>query len=632
MVGARFCQLLTERIPSHGCRIIVFGEEPVPAYDRIRLSKLIGSTSVDDLTLLPIEWYRAHEIELHVGDPVVHIDSEARTVESAQGIVVAYDSLVLATGSAAAVPAVCGADNALVLRTAADAAALRDRLAGAKHVAVVGGGLLGLEAATGIRSQGSEVSVIETARNLMPRQLDTAAAGVLARLLEGRGIGVRVSHRLRSIDVEGVGYRLQFATNPSLVVDAVVFAVGIRPRNQLAREAGLAIAEENGGIIVNDAMATSEPGIYAIGDCASHRGEVYGLVGPGYEMARVLAERLAGGYAQFGGGDRSARLVIGDIRVSTIGDLDRPGPEARWTRDGRYRSLLLDRGRLVGARAIGRWPRMAEVERAIADGESVNGRAVRKFIRSGEPWSPRAASPASWSEETTVCYCTGASVGDVKRAVAAGASCAADVADRTRASTVCGSCEPVLAALCAGGEATVRRGRGLAWLSLAALCVCAAILMLDPIPFADSVRAPNRWLSDLWRDAASKKLTGFVLLGTGAVATLVLSARKRLRWLRRGRIAGFQVFHAAAGIVCAGLVVVHTGMHLGENLNRWLMLVFLATVATGGLLGLAVTLTGRMGATRAIGTFKPAITWIHLVALWALLVLIGFHIFSVYYF
>lgn len=629
MVGARLCQLLRSDPSADPLPVVVFGEEPLPAYDRIKLSKLIDSPHATDLTLLSEDWYRHQGIALHTGDPVVAIDPAARVVRAASGKATTYGTLVLATGSEAARPPIPGAEHLMVLRSAEDAERLHSALHGVERVAVIGGGLLGLEAAAGIRARGVAVCVFDSAAHLMARQLDEQGAAVLARRLEREGIEIRTSRHLDRVSRDRGAYQLHFRGTKPARADLVVCAIGVRPRDQLARQAGLEVSER-GGVLVGDDLSTSCPEIYAIGDCARHRGQVYGLVAPGYQMARVVAETLRGRAVAFEGAKPWCRLTVSGTRVAAIGDLDAGGAVIRWTADDRYRALLTDarEGKVVGARGVGEWPQLAALERAIDRGLALAPEALQRFAETGE-LPALSATTCSRRDDATVCFCVGVTIGQLKAAIDQGARDVEALKRQTQASTVCGSCEPQLAALCEGQQPPARRGRGLVALSAAALLGCALILLIGPLPFADSVQAagPIAWMSELWRDGVAKQATGFALLGT-ALISLVLSARKRLRWLRRGRVETYRLVHAAAGLTCVGLVVAHTGMHLGDNLNGWLMGVFLATLATGALLG--ISSRGRLA--KALSRLKPALMRSHVVTLWALSILIGFHVFAVYYY
>ncbi|MPY94077.1 MAG: nitrite reductase (NAD(P)H), partial [Acidimicrobiia bacterium] len=296
MVGHRFVEAAVERGLQRTHRLVVVGEEPRRAYDRVHLSSVFDGATEDELVLGEADLYATAGVELVLGDPVVALDAARRTATTAQGRVVTFDACVLATGSAPFVPPVGGADAAgvFVYRTLEDLAAIRAWAAGRRTGAVVGGGLLGLEAANALRLLGLQTTVVEFAPRLMAVQLDEGGGRALRRHVEALGLDVRTGAAAAGVltGPDGAVSGLTFAEGEDLRADLVVFAAGIRPRDQLARDAGLATGER-GGVVVDDSCLTSAPGVYAIGEVACHAGRVYGLVAPGYAMAAVVADRLS---------------------------------------------------------------------------------------------------------------------------------------------------------------------------------------------------------------------------------------------------------------------------------------------------------------------------------------------------
>jgi nitrite reductase (NADH) large subunit len=306
MVAHRLCERLVELDRAARWNVVVFGEEPRPAYDRVHLSAAFAGTRADELQLADAVWYAERSITLHLGDRVVEIDRAARAVTSERGRAVVYDALVLATGSAPFVPPIPGTTlpGVFVYRTIDDVEAIRAWSARAGAAAVIGGGLLGLEAAKAVRDLGLVTHVIEAAPRLMPRQVDARGGDVLRRAVARLGVHVHLGAAPRALlggaAVEGVAV----ADADPIRVDMVVISAGIRPRDELARDAGLVVGAR-GGIVVDPALRTSDPAIFAVGECALANGMVYGLVGPGYAMADALAAHLTGGDATFTGADCS---------------------------------------------------------------------------------------------------------------------------------------------------------------------------------------------------------------------------------------------------------------------------------------------------------------------------------------
>nr|BFE55111.1 nitrite reductase large subunit NirB [Saccharothrix mutabilis subsp. capreolus] len=316
-------QALREKDVTDQWRIVVFAEEGRPAYDRVALSSYVDTWDADTLSLAP------HEdplVELNLNDLVVHIDRDDKVVRSMSGRAQAYDALVLATGSVPFVPPVPGRDlpGCHVYRTIEDLDAIRATVEGARssgrHAGMVlGGGLLGLEAANALRGMGISPHVVELGPRLMPLQVDEGGAGLLRRLVEKLDLTVHTGTSASSIERDGDRLIAKLSNGTELDLDVVVFSAGIRPRDQLAREFGLAVGQR-GGIVVDSACRTSDEDVYAIGECASIDGVVYGLVAPGYSMAEVVADRLLGGTAEFPGADTSTKLKLLGVDVASFGD------------------------------------------------------------------------------------------------------------------------------------------------------------------------------------------------------------------------------------------------------------------------------------------------------------------------
>src|SRR5215212_1885789 len=349
MVGHKLLEILVERGATAEWDIVTFCEEGRPAYDRVGLSSFFNGTSADELSLVSDGFFDQFGLTIHLGDAVASIDRASSTVTSSLGKVIPYDALVLATGSFPFVPPVAGKDlpGCFVYRTLDDLEAIQEFAAGCRTGAVVGGGLLGLEAANALRSLGLDTHVVEFADRLMPVQVDEGGGSVLRRRIEDLGVHVHTGMATTEIVAGESGdvTAMRFKEGDDLPVDLVVFSAGIRPRDQLARDAGLAMGER-GGVVVDEACRTSDPKIYAIGECALYGGRIYGLVSPGYQMARVAADRLLAGESSFTGADMSTKLKLMGIDVASFGDAfaTEPGNEAITYRDpvaNLYKKLVL---------------------------------------------------------------------------------------------------------------------------------------------------------------------------------------------------------------------------------------------------------------------------------------------------
>ncbi len=308
MVGYKFCEKLIAKSSPQQFSLTVFGEEVRPAYDRVHLSEYFAGKSPEELLMAPASWYAENNITLHLGDPVAQINREEKTVDSHKGLTVPYDVLILATGSAAFVPPIPGTekDGVFIYRTIEDLEIMTAYAKKAKKGAVIGGGLLGLEAAKAMLDLGiTDTSVIEFASRLMPRQIDEAGSNVLKGKLETLGLKILTNTNTSQILGDDCITGMQFANETKIEVDMLVISAGIKPRDELAKLSGLTVGTR-GGIVVNENLQTSDENIYAIGECALFEGMIYGLVAPGYEMASIVATNLASPNPSKGGALDSA--------------------------------------------------------------------------------------------------------------------------------------------------------------------------------------------------------------------------------------------------------------------------------------------------------------------------------------
>jgi len=354
MAGMRMIDELLALAPDR-YDINIFGGEPHPNYNRIQLSSVLaGEKELEDIVLHPLRWYAEHGITLTLADPVSGLDAAARTIETASGRRIAYDKLVLATGSRPLVPPVAGLDleGVTTFRNIADLKAMLAATAKGGRAVVVGGGLLGLEAAFGLKRRGMEVTVVHLARTVMERQLDEAAGLMLQRDLAGRGLTILTNAQTEGLVGDGRVEALRLADGRELAADLAVFAIGVRPDTELARRAGLDV---NRGIIVDDRMMTSDPDIFAVGECVEHHGRIFGLVAPLWGQARAcaacLAQAQSHGYAP---PPNFTSLKITGIEVFQAGALEAVDEaEGEITlldaASGIYRKLVLRENRLVGA-------------------------------------------------------------------------------------------------------------------------------------------------------------------------------------------------------------------------------------------------------------------------------------------
>lgn len=473
MVGQRFLEALAEHRVTDSARVVVFCEEPRPAYDRMHLTSYFSGTTPDGLSVTPAGFMAEHGIELHVGDPAAAVDRAARTVTSAAGRTVAYDVLVLATGSYPFVPPVPGKDarGCFVYRTVEDVLAIEAYAQGATAGVVVGGGLLGLEAAGALKGLGLRTHIVEFAPRLMPVQVDEGGGAALRRTIGDLGLDVHTGVGGKEIrtDAAGAVAGMELSDGSAVAADLVVFSAGVRPRDGLAREAGLDVGER-GGIAVDERCRTSDPAVYAIGECAQAAdGRVYGLVAPGYEMAETAAAAIAAEPAPaaapaeataaepaavaktFTGADTSTKLKLLGVGVASFGDalgaadgcLDVVYSDSR---AGLYKKLVVDRdGTLLGGVLVGDTDAYG-VLRPLTG--SVPPVPPEQLVLPPGAGAPAALGPAALPDDAVVCNCHNVTKAAVRGAVADhDCTTVREVEKCTRAGSGCGSCEKVLTAL-----------------------------------------------------------------------------------------------------------------------------------------------------------------------------------------
>ncbi len=446
-------------------RVTVFGEETHVNYNRILLSSVLaGERTADEITLNPLEWYQSNGITLRLGVRIVDIDPAARLAIGDDGSVTHYDKLLIATGSRAFLPPISGLnkENVFTFRNLDDT---RDILAaarpGAKAV-VIGGGLLGLEAARGLQVQGCEVTVVHLLETLMNMQLDMTGGEYLQQKMEQLGVRVltsRVTQRLLGEDkVEGI----EFANGELLEADLVVIAAGIRPNADLGRKAGVTV---NRGIVVNDYMETSDPRVFAVGECVEHRGQVYGLVAPLLEQGKVLAATITGNKGPtFEGWKPAAKLKIMGVDVFSAGEVvETEGAHAVRYEDpaiGVYKKLIIRDNRLTGVVLVGDAADSGRYMEWLRTNADLLVR--RRNLLFPEPAADQGQSIADMPDGETVCGCMGVTKGQIIAAIhERGVNTMAQLKECTRASTGCGSCsgtcEALLKAVAPGFEEETKK-------------------------------------------------------------------------------------------------------------------------------------------------------------------------------
>ncbi|WP_175253684.1 nitrite reductase large subunit NirB [Pseudomonas sp. BMW13] len=451
MVGHHCVEQLLAAGALEHYRIDVFGEEAQRAYDRVHLSEYFSGRDAESLAMSAAELYARPGLYLHLAAPVLEIDRAACEVITAKGRFT-YDKLVLATGSYPFVPPIEGAegDARLVYRTLDDLDAIRAAAQGKRRGVVVGGGLLGLEAANALKSLGLEAHVVEFAPRLMPVQLDDFGGAALRQRIEDLGVGVHLGKATQSISAgSDYRYRMNFAGDEALETDLIVFSAGIRPQDALARACALELGPR-GGVAIDDQCLSSDPNIYAIGECAAWNGGIFGLVAPGYQMARAVAARLCGAEAQpFLGADMSTKLKLLGVDVGSIGDAHGATAGARSYRyideaSASYRRLVVsaDGCQVLGAVLVGDNSYYDTLLQYAQNGIRLPDDPASLIMPAGG--GAPALGADALPDSATICSCHNVSKGSVCAAIDAGCCDVAGVKASTKAATGCGGCAALL--------------------------------------------------------------------------------------------------------------------------------------------------------------------------------------------
>ncbi|USD52314.1 nitrite reductase large subunit [Vibrio sp. SCSIO 43153] len=454
MVGHRYIEDLVEKTDASQYEITVFCEEPRVAYDRVHLSSYFSHHTADELSLVKEGFYEKHGVNMLIGERAINVNREKRIVHSSTGREIQYDKLIMATGSFPFVPPIKGRESkdCFVYRTIEDLKAIEACAKKSKVGVVIGGGLLGLEAAGALKALGVETHVVEFAPKLMAEQLDQAGGNQLRQKIENMGVKVHTSKNTLEIAPEGKDARnvMRFADGTELETDFIVFSAGIRPQDKLARDMQLDVAPR-GGIAINDFCQTSDENIYAIGECASWNETFYGLVAPGYKMATVAVDHIVGNDSKFEGADMSAKLKLLGVKVGSIGDANgrTPGCKSYVYQNEEqevYKRLIVseDNKKLLGAVMVGDTSDYGDLLQLMLNEidlpEHPDALILPAHAGAEKPTLGADALPDS----AVICSCFDVTKGKIAEAVAQGHHTIGDIKAVTGAGTGCGGCIPLV--------------------------------------------------------------------------------------------------------------------------------------------------------------------------------------------
>lgn len=645
-VGIFFINKLMKKSPN--AVVKVFGGEPWKPYNRVRLTDVLsGKSSTDSLfdsETLP----DSENITQLLNNPITEINHKEKYVVDSNGEKYFYQQLVLALGSKARVPEIRGIDleNVFTFRDLDEAQALMGRQVSSRSTVVIGGGLLGIEAARAMQRFNTNVYCIEHSTRLMFNQLDNEASAYVESHLQEKEIHTRINQRvieIRSADLGNSKVSSVLLSSGELIeCDTVIVSTGIKPNIDLARNSGIRVSH---GIRVNDDLETSIPSIFAIGECAEHNNKTYGLAAPGFEQASVLAEnlsqKLVSNWAKYKGSISTSQLKVVDFPVFSLGkvaDLS-IGSKKHIYEDREnniYRKIVVNNNRLEGVIALGDWAGRHRIQDALENRRYIWFWKQMSFSSTGDLWDDEESDVINWPKEAIVCNCMRVTRGDLSQALGEGCQSLASLSDATGASTVCGSCKPLVQQMTSIQEPAVAE-KGAAWLwgaSIVGLVVLIALLFGPAMPYADSIESPLAKLDSLWRVTFYKQISGFVLLGL-SVIVLLLSLRKRMTKFTWGAFPKWRVMHVIVGVLSLVVIFLHTGFRAGNNLNFVLMLMFFILLLVGVVASAVISQEHELSkklSQRVLLKIRKTSILTHILLFWPIPALLIFHIIKSYYF
>ena len=636
-VGLRFIQALRKRSPEQA--VILYGKEPWEPYNRVKLSSLLSGELTFSQINNPSYDRQDKLLTCRFNCEVTKIDTKEKVVFDEQGGRQKYKKLILAMGSQAHVPSIRGIDQkgVYVFRDLTDTQNLVARQVRTRKVVVIGGGLLGLEAAKAMQRNNTEVTVIEHTPRLLHTQLDETAAELLREHIMSLGIKIRLGESVHEILNNQYGLcGVKLSSGTEIKCDTVIVSAGIRPNVEIARKAYISVGR---GIRVNDSMQTSVEDVYAIGECCEHRKKIYGLVAPGYEQAEVAAHTIVQGNSKYTGSTVSTNLKVIEKSVFSMGVILNEGYDSSYSEykytnysKGIYRKIILKNKRIVGAISVGDWHEKRRIQSFIDNKKIIMPWRINRFKKKGNLLPEQdAADVQSWPSVTVICNCTGRTRGEISKAITSGCQSIESIAESTSASSVCGSCKPLIANLLGSSEPAqaVKLSGSINTVSMILLLLFVVTLVLGPMGYNLSSEDSIQW-DVAWRNSLIKQITGFSILGLSIVA-VILSFRKRMRKFTNGDFDIWRGVHVFVSVLVVIALFAHTGFRIGSNLNSYLMIMFSAMIIVGSLSAIAIASTHKFDLV-TMTNIRKKLVWGHIIFFWPVPVLLTFHILKSYYF
>ena len=622
--------------------LVIYGDEPWEPYNRVQLSSLLaGDIRIPDLGIELKKSKNPHIKQFH-NCAITSINRKLRYVTDSNGRRQAYSRLILATGSSPHIPSIPGTDlqRVYTFRNLNDAQQLLARRIHSRRTIVLGGGLLGIETARAMQKNGTEVYIIEHGLHLMQKQLDVTASNLLREHLLSINVQVFLSCGIKKIignNMGSVNSVLLFHGNEKpreINCDTIIISAGIRPNKKIALDCGLHVGN---GIKVNDAMQTNDPMVYAVGECAEHRGQVYGLIAPGLDQASVAIDNILSGKSSYLGSTNGVNLKVLDKNIFSVGqDVNHiePHMDKVYIYENQnkniYRKLILRNRKITGCVAFGPWAETNHIHECITQKRIIWPWNLLRFRKTGLLWVEQDNnSVINWPGNSIVCNCKHVTCTELKQA-ALTCNNIEQITRCTGASSICGTCKPLVSQFI--GKTVIAeplKGKKLLiFTALATLITGLLILFIPHVAYSQSVQTFR--LDVLWIDSFYKQISGFSLLGLITIG-LSVSLRKRLSKVSFGSFSSWRNFHTIMGLAALAILLIHTGLHLGSNLNFLLLLNFIILALLGSFAAIIVTLEDRLKPFLA-KKIRNTLNIAHIVLFWPVPVLLGFHITSVYYF
>jgi len=635
-VGIRMADELLKIDPN--TKIVMYGDEPWEPYNRIGLSSLLaGEITIDDIKN-PVKAENITNLVQHNNCSIVSINKKDKVVIDFHGNEQPYEKLILAIGSRPHRPNIPGVNlsNVYTFRDMQDVDRLFARRVRTRRTVIIGGGLLGLEAARAMQKYNTKVTIIEHSKHLMSRQIDEALSNRLLEKLLSLNINVCLKTNVKKVLGETSVTGLALNTGKTIECDTVIVATGVIPNKKLAQDAGIVAVR---GIKVNDNLQTSDPNIYSVGECCEHNSQIYGLVAPGFEQAAVCAQVLQGKTAVYKGSINVSKLKVFGFPVYSVGET---GDDAEDLSNVFYtyqsndnetiHTLVIRHRRLVGAMGMGSWTEFERIQDAVRNKRRVWPWQISAFRKTGLLWNDGETLQVShWPENSMICNCKSISRGQISQCINKGAKSLDCIKTQTGASTVCGSCEPLVSSLL--GE-TSKISPQLAWKTLGILTAIVAVIisaytLFPNIPYSTSVQNFN--IDVLWSDPLYKQITGYTLAGTTLFGVILLTLRKRSNIKKMGNMVYWRINHVALSLFALTILFLHTGINTGSNLNFYLLLFFILASLVGVFASLLNAFEHKISPYR-VKQWRGHFNKMHIITSWPLPVLLGFHITSTYYF